>query len=68
VLTPGGMRRELSVAKAEALLARIRPGDDVARVRLQIVRDHLADTRAVDARLKAIGATSPPSSTRRAPA
>jgi len=50
------------------LLARIRPGDDVARVRLQIARDHLADTRAVDARLKAIGATSPPSSTRRAPA
>ncbi len=59
VLTPGGMRRELSVAKAEALLARIRPGDDVARVRLQIARDHLADIRAVDARLKAIGATSP---------
>lgn len=54
-LTPGGMRRELSAAKAEALLAKIRPGDDVAKVRLQIARDHLADICALDARLKTIG-------------
>jgi transposase len=33
-LTPGGMRRELTAGKAEALLARIRPGDDVAAIRL----------------------------------
>jgi transposase len=52
-LTPGGMRRELSAGKAEALLARIRPGDDVGRIRLQLARDHLADIRALDARLKA---------------
>ncbi len=51
-LTPGGMRRELTAGKAEALLARIRPGDDVGRVRLQLARDHLADIRALDARLK----------------
>jgi transposase len=55
-LTPGGMRRELTAGKAEALLARIRPGDDVARVRLQLARDHLADIRALDARLKAAAA------------
>lgn len=51
-LTPGGMRRELTAGKAEALLARIRPGDDVARVRLQLARDHLAGIRAPGARLK----------------
>jgi transposase len=54
-LTPGGMRRELTANKAQALLARIRPADDVAAVRLHIARDHLADIRALDARLKYIG-------------
>jgi transposase len=54
-LTPGGMRRELTANKAQALLARIRPADDVAAVRLHVARDHLADVRALDARLKYIG-------------
>jgi transposase len=51
-LTPGGMRRELTANKAQALLARIRPADDVAAVRVHIARDHLAGVRALDARLK----------------
>jgi transposase len=55
-LTPGGMRRELTAGKAEALLARIRPSDDVARIRLQLAEDHLADIRALDARLKTAAA------------
>jgi len=55
-LTPGGMRRELTANKAQALLARIRPAGDVAAVRVHIARDHLADIRALDARLKYIGA------------
>ena len=55
-LAPGGMRRELTAGKAEALLARIRPGDDVARIRLQLALDHLADIRALDARLKTAAA------------
>src|SRR6185437_6099357 len=55
-LTPGGMRRELTAGKAEALLARIRPADDVARIRLQLARDHLGDIRALDARLKTAAA------------
>jgi transposase len=55
-LTPGGMRRELSANKAQALLARIRPADDVSKVRMDIARDHLADIRALDARLKYLGA------------
>ena len=54
-LTPGGMRRELTANKAQALLARIRPADDVGRVRVHIARDHLADIRALDARIKYIG-------------
>jgi transposase len=48
-LTPGGMRREPSANKAQALLARIRPPGDVAAIRPQIARDHLADIRALDA-------------------
>jgi transposase len=31
-LRPGGMRRELTASKAQALLARIRPADEVAAV------------------------------------
>ena len=54
-LTPGGMRRELTANKAQVLLARIRPADDVAAVRMHIARDHLADIRALDARIKYIG-------------
>src|SRR5215472_10944746 len=54
-LTPGGMRRELSANKAQALLARIRPAGDVSQVRVQIARDHLAGIRALDARIKYIG-------------
>jgi transposase len=53
-LTPGGMRRELSANNAQALLALIRPADDVGRVRVHIARDHLADIRALDARIKYI--------------
>lgn len=49
-LTPGGMRRGLTAGKAQALLARIRPRDDVARIRLQLAGEHLADIRALDAR------------------
>jgi transposase len=55
-LTPGGMRRELSANKAQALLARIRPADDVSKVRMHIARDHLADIRALDARITYLGA------------
>jgi transposase len=55
-LTPGGMRRELTAGKARALLDRIRPGDGVARIRLQLAEDHLAGIRALDARLKTAAA------------
>ncbi len=54
-LTPGGMHRELSANKAQALLARIRPAGEVSQIRVLIARDHLADIRALDARMKYIG-------------
>jgi transposase len=50
------MRRELTAGKAQPLLARIRPGDDVARIRLQLAEDHLAGIRDLDARLKTAAA------------
>ncbi len=54
-LTPGGMRRELTANKAQALLARIRPAGDVAAIRVQIARDHLAGICALDARITYLG-------------
>jgi len=54
-LTPGGIRRELYASKAEAVLVRLRPADEVSRIRLQLAYDHLADIKALDARMKAIG-------------
>jgi transposase len=60
-LTPGGMRRELTANKAQALLARIRPADDVGRVRVHIARRRLADIRALDARIKTSAPRSLPS-------
>jgi transposase len=55
-LTPGGFRRELSATKAAAVLSRLRPRDEPGRIRRQLAADHLADVRALDRRLKAIGA------------
>jgi transposase len=55
-LTPGGMRGELCASKAEAVLVRLRPDDEVGRIRLQLARDHLADITALDAKMKAVGA------------
>jgi transposase len=55
-LTPGGMRGELCASKAQAVLARLRPTDEVSRTRLQLARDHLADIKALDAKMKAAGA------------
>jgi transposase len=48
------MRRELP-GKAQALLARIRPADDVGRVRVHIARGHLADIGALDAQITYLG-------------
>src|SRR5207245_9688625 len=39
-----------------ASLVRVRPADEVGRIRLHLAGDHLADIKALDARMKAIGA------------
>ena len=50
------MRRELSAPKAAAVLARLRPRDEPGRIRRQLAVDHLGDVRALDRRIKAVGA------------
>ena len=55
-LTPGGVRRELNATKAAAVLGRLRPRDEPGRIRRQLAMDHLGDVRALDRRIKAVGA------------
>jgi len=54
-LTPSGVSGELSATKAAAVLARLRPGDEPGRIRRQLAKEHLADIRTLDRRIKAIG-------------
>ena len=54
VLIPGGASRRLTAAKARALLAGIRPADEVSRLRKALARDQLADLVAIDKQLAAI--------------
>jgi transposase len=57
ILIPGGAKRMLTAPKAKALLASVRPGDEVGKVRKTLAADQLADLVAIDKRLKAINAT-----------
>ena len=52
-LLPGGAPRDLSAARAEALLTSIEAAGPAEHTRLQLATDMVADLRAVDARLKA---------------
>lgn len=51
-LIPGGAKPGLSRHKAKALLATIRPRDQVGKARKLIATEHLAELVAIDARLK----------------
>jgi transposase len=53
-LTPGGMSRELSAAKAASVLARVRPRDEVGKIRRALAAQHLADVRGLDRQLKTV--------------
>ena len=64
ILIPGGASRALTAAKAKALLASVRPRDEVGKVRKSLALDQLADLVAIDKRLKDIDARSRPSSPR----
>jgi transposase len=50
-LFPGGASRALTAKKAKELLARIRPRDEVGRLRRQLAVDQLAGLVAIDRRL-----------------
>jgi transposase len=52
-LLAGGAPRELSAAKAAALLRTIRPTGQIERVRKQLAGDLVTDIRSLDAKLKA---------------
>jgi len=52
-LTPGGLRRDLSAARAAAVLGRLRPRDDASRARRAVAAEHLADVRSLDGRIQA---------------
>lgn len=51
VLLPGGASRRLTAPKAKEILGRIRPRDDLGRLRRQLIADQIADLVAIDRRL-----------------
>jgi transposase len=53
-LTPSGMSRELSAAKAASVLVRLRPRDEVGKIRRALAVQHLADIRGLDRQLKTV--------------
>jgi transposase len=55
-LTPGGTHRGLKASRAQQLLDKLRPEDPVGLVRLQLAEQHLADIRALDAKMKSVRA------------
>ena len=50
-LVPGGASRSLTASKAKEILARVRPRDDVGRLRRKLVSEQIADLVAIDRRL-----------------
>jgi transposase len=56
VLLPGGAPRALTAEKAKALLAAVRPRDEMGRLRRRLAADQLADLVTLDRKLAAIEA------------
>jgi transposase len=54
-LIPGGAKKSLSAAQAEALLARIRPRGPAGRTRRQVAAELISDLESVYQRTKAAG-------------
>jgi transposase len=54
VMLPGGAPRRMTATSAKALLAGVRPRDEVTRVRKQLALDQLTDLVRIDGRLKDI--------------
>lgn len=51
VLVPGGASRSLTAAKAKGIVSRVRPRDEVGRLRRKLIIDQIADLVSVDRRL-----------------
>jgi len=51
ILIPGGAKRGLSATRAKAMLATVRPRDEVGKLRKALVADQIADLVAIDKRL-----------------
>lgn len=56
ILLPGGAPRSLTAAKAKEILGRIRPRDEVGRLRRKLLADQIADLVSIDRRLKEVNA------------
>ena len=51
-LLPGGAKKDLSAAQANALLATVRPRDVVGRTRRRLAAEHIAELVTIDKRIK----------------
>lgn len=54
-LLPGGAPRALTAAKAKQLLAKVRPRDEVGRLRRRLIAEQITDLVAIDRRLHEVG-------------
>ncbi len=54
-LLPGGAPRALTAAKAKQLLAKVRPRDEVGRLRRRLIAEQITDLGAIDRRLHEVG-------------
>jgi transposase len=53
-LLPGGSSQRLTAKQARAIVARIRPRDDIGRLRRKLLVDQIKDLESIDVRLAAI--------------
>jgi len=53
-LIPGGAKKDLSAAQARALLARVRPRDDVGKARRRVAAELISDMQRLHQRKKAV--------------
>lgn len=54
VLLPGGAPQRLTAKKAKEILGRVRPRDDIGRLRRKLVADQIVDLVSIDKRLDAV--------------
>jgi transposase len=54
VLVPGGASRSLTAKKAKEILGRIRPRDEIGRLRRKLVADQIVDLVSIDKRLDVV--------------